>query len=148
MRHENNFLEIYLCIRIFTHFFLLESKDAASLFLCHRWVCSSSNFADTIISIWRKWEKGGFPVIGITHGDMITRLTNFVVQYVESPVLGNYQEEAAARSKVRKEIQKKYKNLEEILQKAKFPREIIRKTESKQTTDTENLVTGDILQEK
>lgn len=53
--------------------FLLGNKDAAALFLCHKWVCSAANFADTIIDLWRKWEKGGFPIIGIAHTEMISR---------------------------------------------------------------------------
>lgn len=71
-------------------------------------------------------------------------LTNFVVQYVESPVVGNYEEEAAARSRVRNEIQAKY-NLEKVLQKAKFPRETVRNP--KKAVNELDIQTGDILNE-
>jgi len=91
-----------------------RSKPSAAIFLCKHWVCSPDTFVDVVVNVWKQWEANGFP-IGNPRNMLSERLANFVIQYIESPIVGTsqwsakkgsklYQNETVARRQCQKEV--------------------------------------------
>mmetsp|Transcript_37259 Transcript_37259/g.64025 ORF Transcript_37259/g.64025 Transcript_37259/m.64025 type:complete len:750 (-) Transcript_37259:39-2288(-) len=64
-----------------------RSKPSISCILCKHWICTPDDFKSTILTIWKNWEAKGFP-IGFPRDILSERLLNFVVQYLDSPMMG------------------------------------------------------------
>ena len=68
--------KIYNNFWIFSNLIFIEDEDSAALFLCKHWVCTSEEFNQAIISIWKNWEEEGFP-IGLPRNVLSERYLKF-----------------------------------------------------------------------
>ena len=107
----------------------LDSEDAATLFLCKHWICTTEEFNEKVITVWKDWEATGFP-FGIPRNVMCERMANFATLYLDGPVSNNKpwdkeqvkffkQQEKNTRRQLRKQLVKIHPYFKKAIKDAK-----------------------------